>query len=44
MRQAEKSSFDPAALLAGAGKGRAILKYLRGDVICSQGEAAGSVF
>jgi len=44
MRQAEKSSFDPAALLARAGKGRAILKYLRGDVICSQGEAAGSVF
>jgi CRP-like cAMP-binding protein len=44
MRQAEKSSFDPAALLARAGKGRAILKYLRGDVICSQGETAGSVF
>jgi CRP/FNR family cyclic AMP-dependent transcriptional regulator len=44
MRTIRTEKFDPAAFLANAGPGRRIIHLQAGDVFCSQGDQANSVF
>jgi CRP/FNR family transcriptional regulator, cyclic AMP receptor protein len=44
MASKRKPAFDPSAFLAKAGSGRIISKYLKNQMLFSQGEAADAVF
>ena len=44
MRKRIKPKFDPKKFLAKVGEGKTVLKYQRGQIVCSQGEAADAVF
>jgi CRP-like cAMP-binding protein len=44
MNRLDKSAFDPAAFLVGAGVGRRIVQLRKGEALFSQGDKADSVF
>ena len=44
MRKRIKAAFDPKKFLAKVGEGKAILNYLKNQIVFSQGEVADAVF
>jgi CRP/FNR family cyclic AMP-dependent transcriptional regulator len=44
VRKRAQASFDPKKFLAKVGDGKAILNYLKNQIVFSQGEVADAVF